>query len=242
MPRTSFPDSQECDRFKDALRLYYTKREVLEYNHKQLRDLGLPVKKINAIHTGVGAAKACSDVAEGLHAEVDMAIGARVMLTRNLWVEKGLVNGAMGTVRDISWKEGQDPSKDLPEVLMVQFDNYKGPFFAEDADGSGFVPIFPTTAWFECNGADCTRTQFPLRIAYAITVHKAQGLKLPRVVLNITGKDFALGLSYVAISRVKTFDGLLFDEFVDLERFTTPATDTTRWRDEDFALRKSQMV
>ena len=73
MPRTSFPDSQECDRFKGALRLYYTKREVLDYNHKQLRDLGLPVKKIKAVHTGVGAAKADSDVAEGLHAEVDMA-------------------------------------------------------------------------------------------------------------------------------------------------------------------------
>ena len=51
----------------------------------------------------------------------------------------------MGTVRDISWKEGQDPSKDLPEAIMVQFDNYRGPFFAEDADGSGFVPIFPST-------------------------------------------------------------------------------------------------
>ena len=89
---------------------------------------------------------------------------------------------------------------------------------------------------------DCTRTQFPLRIAYAITVHKAQGLTLPRIVLNITGKDFALGLSYVAISRVKTFDGLLFDEFSDLERFATPATDITRWREEDFALRTSQMI
>jgi hypothetical protein len=34
---------------------------------------------------------------------------------------------------------------------------------------------------------------------------------------------------------------VLFDEFFDLERFATPATDTTRWRDEDFALRESQM-
>ena len=123
---------------------------------------------------------------------------------------------------------------------MVQFDNYRGPFFAEDADGSSFVPIFPSTTRFEFNGVDCTRTQFPLRIAYlpyAITVQT-----LPRIVLNITGKDFALGLSYVAISRVKTFDGLLFDEFFDLERFATPATDITRWREEDFALRTSQMI
>jgi ATP-dependent DNA helicase PIF1 len=177
------------------LRLYYTVQEVLDYNHKQLRDIGLPVKKIRADHTGVDAAKASSDVAERLHAEVDIAIGTRVLLTRNLWVEKGLVNGAMGTVRDISWKEGQDPSKDLPEAIMVQFDNYKGPFFVEDTDGSGFVPIFPSTTRFEFNGVDCTRTQFSLRIAYAITVHKAQGLTLPRIVLNITGKDFALGLS-----------------------------------------------
>ena len=105
-----------------------------------------------------------------------------------------------------------------------------------------WMPMRGLTARFECNGVDCTRTQFPLRIAYAITVHKAQGLTLPRIVLNITGRDFALGLSYVAISRVKTFDGLLFDEFFNLERFAMPATDTIRWRDEDFALRASQMV
>ena len=60
-------------------RLYYTIQEVLDYNHKQLRDLGLPVKKVRADHTGVEAAKASSDVAEGLHTEVDIAIGARIM-------------------------------------------------------------------------------------------------------------------------------------------------------------------
>jgi len=85
--------TNECDKFEDALRLYYTIQEVLDYNHKQLRDLGLPVKKVRADHTGVEAAKASSDVAKRLHAEVDIAIGARVMLTRNLWVEKDWRNG-----------------------------------------------------------------------------------------------------------------------------------------------------
>src|ERR1700684_3711894 len=54
-------------------------------------------------------------------------IGGRVILSHNLWVEKGLVNGSMGTVRDISWSAGDDPLKDLPLAVIVQFDGYNGP-------------------------------------------------------------------------------------------------------------------
>jgi len=46
--------------------------------------------------------------------------------------------------------------------------------------------------------------QFPLRLAYGITVHKSQGLTLSKAVLNLATKEHALGLSYVAVSRVKT--------------------------------------
>ena len=51
------------------------------------------------------------------------------MLTDNIWVENGLVNGSMGTVKDIVWNEGQGSIKDMPTAIMVEVDDYDGPKF-----------------------------------------------------------------------------------------------------------------
>jgi hypothetical protein len=63
----------------------------------------------------------------------------------------------------------------------------------------GIVPVFTTTCQFEYRGAVCSRTQFPLRLAYTITVYKSQGLTLSQAVLNLNQKEHCLGLSYVAV-------------------------------------------
>jgi ATP-dependent exoDNAse (exonuclease V) alpha subunit len=47
-------------------------------------------------------------------------------------------------------------------------------------------------------------------LAWAITIHKSQGLTLAEVVIDLGPKDFSPGLSFVAISRVKTLKGLIF--------------------------------
>ena len=56
-----------------------------------------------------------------------------------------------------------------------------------------------------------TRKQFPVAAMYAITCHKSQGLTLPEVVLH-SSKEFVAGLTYVACTRIKTFNYLGFDE------------------------------
>lgn len=149
-----------------------------------------------------------------------------------------MVNRSIGTVRDIVWKAGQDPLKDMPVALIVQFDRYTSPLF----EGTQFVPIFSATCKFEYERRDCTRVQFPIRTAFAITVYKSQGLTLPKVVLNLDKKDFAIRLSYVAISQVKKLSCLLFETSFDLERFKLIPSHTTRDRDADVVIRNQQCI
>ena len=183
----------EIASFEQALRLYSTNAEVDLFNFNKLRDSGMPVKKFEAIHRGLGAKTANKDQADNLLAEVYYSLGCRVMLTANAWTENGLVNGSLGTIRDIVWEEGKDPSKDLPLAIMVEFDGYKGPFFGDTRT----VPVFHTTTRFRHNNHDCERSQFPLVVAYA---NKSQGMTLKKAVLNIEKKDFRPGLSYVGTS------------------------------------------
>jgi hypothetical protein len=228
----------EVESFDDALRLYFRREEVRIYNHRRLRDCKQPILKIKSTHTGRGAEGANDDEADGLDPELCICLGARVMLTDNLWVENGLVNGSMGTVRDIVWNEGQDPTKDMPVAIMVEVDDYDGPKFP----GTNYIPIFPVTRRFEYKKRDCSRTNFPLRPAYAITVHKAQGLTLRQVVLNLERKDHSPGLSYVAISRVKKLSSIMFETPFDLSRFTTKQSSNMKDRAKDWDRRTLQCL
>lgn len=165
------------------------------------------------------------------------------MLTENLWTKQGLVNGALGTVYDISWDADKDPSTQPPDHVLVQFDQYHGPSFNNNDRIPAVVPIFRSTREFTRGNKICRRSQFPLTVAYAVTIHKTQGLTVDRAVLNIAEGDFAQGQSYVAVSRVKTLKGILFQEPFDyrkrFERTSEPdgliqrKADSIRRRDQE---------
>ena len=86
-----------------------------------------------------------------------------------------------------------------------------------------FPDVVPAVAQWETKaGKGLTRTQYPLMLAWGITIHKSQGLTLEKVVVELGDKDFAAGLTFVAISRVKTLKGLAFRTHFDHARLKKP--------------------
>eukprot|EP00919_Chromeraceae_sp_WS-2016_P024963 GHVR01059051.1.p1 GENE.GHVR01059051.1~~GHVR01059051.1.p1 ORF type:complete len:150 (+),score=12.53 GHVR01059051.1:1897-2346(+) len=59
------------------------------------------------------------------------------------------------------------------------------------------------------NKISCSRMQIPLTLAFAITIHKCQGMTLEQVVLDNGEKEWAAGLSFVALSRCTSLEGLV---------------------------------
>ncbi|KJZ70452.1 hypothetical protein HIM_10154 [Hirsutella minnesotensis 3608] len=202
---------REVDTFDAALRIYSKKARVNEYNYEHLVRLKRPAIQVMAKNIGNGADKATSEQAGNLAGQFPVCIGARLMLTQNIWHPTGLVNGAQGTVYDIGWAPGADTHRDPPCVIMMVMDKYTGPSYLTADDGRKVVPILPVKRDFFLGTSACTRTQFPLMASYAITVHKSQSITVDKMVTDLSERDFQTGLSYVAVSRVKTLDGLMID-------------------------------
>lgn len=112
--------------------------------------------------------------------------GAQVMLLTNLDVEGGLVNGSRGVVVDIR------AADNVPIVLFRR----------------GLTIAVEPKQWVSNENSRITRNQIPLRVAYAITIHKSQGSTLDCALVDIGSSTFEYGQAYVALSRVRSLDCL----------------------------------
>ena len=195
-----------------TIKLISVKEELREYNKRSLQALRRPVARIVAEHNNTAARQLSSDELMGLQPELSLAIGAPVMLRTNAWTEAGLVNGALGTVRAIVYKPDARPP-DLPTAVIVEFPHYIGPGWNGLAH---HVAISPYTATSETTSGARTRKQLPLILAFGITIHKSQGMTIgadqpiKRAVIDIGGREFNAGLTFVALSRAKTLSGIAF--------------------------------
>ena len=109
-------------------------------------------------------------------------------------------------IDSIIFAPDQQAHTDLPSVIMIAIPSYRGPTEWYTDDGVKIVPIVPSVAHWKKNGKLCSRKQFPLRLAYAITIHKSQG----KVVIELRLKDFCWRLSFVAISRARALTDIAF--------------------------------
>ena len=79
----------------------------------------------------------------------------------------------------------------------VRFDMYSGPTHPD-----GTVPITPLWRTWASATSQCSRLQLPLELAWAVTIHKAQGLTLDKVVVDFGRKEFSAGLNFMAYYHI----------------------------------------
>ena len=132
--------------------------------------------------------------------EVRLKVGAQVMLTRNKDLERNLVNGSRGVVERFETNKVGNP------VPVVRFDT--GMILRVD-------PVEFTRQNSDGGEGCLVRMQVPLKLAWAVTIHKSQGSTLTRASLDITSA-FEYGQCYVALSRVRSLEGLWLERPAEL--------------------------
>ena len=131
-------------------------------------------------------------------ARLELKVGAQVMFVRNdASPEKRYFNGRIGRITGI-----------FSDAIRVRCPGDSGDIEVEQAIWENIeYRIDPETLEISQNKTG-SFAQFPLKLAWAITIHKSQGLTFERAIVD-AGAAFAHGQVYVALSRCKTFDGLV---------------------------------
>lgn len=174
-----------------CLSLCSTNQRAQEINDQHLSSLPKKGRVFNAEITGTFGSEYFPT-----QKELELRVGAQIMLLNND-PKKRYVNGSVGVIEEMKMIDGED-------VLCVRLEN----------DGlrinvSKYVwevirfKVEDNEIKSELAG---TFTQFPVRLAWAITIHKSQGKTFDSVILDIGRGTFAPGQLYVALSRCRTFE------------------------------------
>ncbi len=127
---------------------------------------------------------------------LELKLGARVMFLRNDTGDNGnrWVNGSVGTVTRIAATVFVEVDGETHEVRPVVWEKFRYTY-------SPLTKSLRKDVVAEFH-------QFPLRLAWAVTVHKSQGKTYDRAIVDLGNRAFAPGQTYVALSRISELDGL----------------------------------
>ena len=209
-----------------------TRQEVDRSNEMRLRNLPGAVRRFEANDTGDPNIR--DKLLQNMMAPkaIDLKKGAQVMLIKNM--DETLVNGSLGKVVGFSSEAAfayfgnqSDPTGDGEEGEEIAPSKKKIQSFAREAGSMKDLKEYPIVQFTATDGThriilcvtedwkvelpngevQAQRTQIPLILAWALSIHKAQGQTLERVKVDL-GKVFEKGQAYVALSRATSQQGL----------------------------------
>jgi ATP-dependent exoDNAse (exonuclease V) alpha subunit len=222
----TFP-KHECDHQHAEMRLYPTVKMVTAHNESRqsaMKETKRILESTDIYSTfdnyGPGCTASLDDLPEdtrkagGLLQKLEVSIGTRIMLTRNLLPT--LCNGDQGYVTAF-----ETSSENITTGIIIKFDDENAGDELKDSNFDNNVKIEQIDCEYMYKGRIIVRKQFPLMPSWSVTIHKAQGLSLKSAVVNVSNKIFTPGQTYVALSRVQELSGLFIEDGIDLTRIKT---------------------
>lgn len=129
---------------------------------------------------------------------LDLKVGAQVMFVKNdLGYEKRYYNGKIGVIQSVE-----------PDEILVRFPEEKKVIKVEQYEWENITFTLDSETNEIKEKVIGTFVQYPLKLAWAITIHKSQGLTFDKAILDVSDV-FAAGQAYVALSRLRSIDGLI---------------------------------
>ncbi|KDD76138.1 PIF1-like helicase [Helicosporidium sp. ATCC 50920] len=193
-----------------STKLMTHRQQVAEDNARQLAALPFPSRVFQAEDEGDVSLVRGACPAES---RLELKLGAQVILVRTVCAARGLVNGARGVVVGFASAQGWPLVKfaclkALKSASVVAAPIKTSGSLRPESDPS-VIAIAPERWTVSCGGKlVASRRQIPLALGWALSIHKAQGLTLDSAEVDLS-KAFEPGMAYVALSRVKSMDGLV---------------------------------
>ena len=222
-------DIKDCP--ADWLHIYATNKEVDHHNATTVAALHEDIVDIAAQDFRKDPATGCmmvlSENTRGskrdLPDKIMAAQGVRVMLIRNLDVEDGIVNGTFGTISHIVMTEGDSRAVRL---IGLRLDNpTAGQKFRRKVLGPSDDLVYIERSEENASKKGVIRRQFPMKLAFACTAHKVQGMTMTSAVVSLK-RIFEPGMAYVALSRTTSLQGLAITDFEEKKIYADPAVKT----------------
>lgn len=199
--------------------------KIIQYNHNKLFQYSSLIKKFHVKNLDNCANEYVNkDKMNNLTLFINFFVNYHIILTRNIWMKKNLVNKTFDYMCNLIWKQYVNWKIALLHAIIILFNkyndlNYKYKNLKSIFESEIIMLMFFILFEFIFERKNYIYRQFSLTLIYIIIVHKNQNMTFEKIILNIKDHNFVFDVIYIVILHVKSLDEILFERYFNYNHF-----------------------